>query len=203
MSGIEKLRNAIAKMKTVGIINKNGLRAVQSSYWPEIFHEGHPPGHGRSGSVKYLDESQRQKHIATFNGINLVIKPTAVFQIGISKSTKGEVIYVVDDNGKFYVGMKDLGSFHHSSFLAGHAVRGAGTMIIKEDFEVAEINNNSGHYCPSVPQMFRVALAIKLNGGDLDRIKFKVNGGVGQESVIFEGSGMEFLHAVRDGDVAV
>jgi len=203
MSGIEKIRNAIAKMKTVGIINNNGLRAVQRSYWPEIFHEGHPPGHGRSGSVRYLSENQRQKHVATFDGSKLVIKPTAVFQIGISQSTKGDVIYVVDDNGKFYVGMKELGSFHHSSFLAGHAVRGAGTMILEKNFEVVEVNNNSGHYCPSVPQMFRVALAIKLNGGDLERIRFKVNGGMGQASVLFEGSGMAFLHAVRDGNVAV
>src|SRR5690606_22880679 len=133
--------------------------------------------HGRSGSVRYLSENQRQKHVATFDGSKLVVKPTAVFQIGISQSTKGDVIYVVDDNGKFYVGMKELGSFHHSSFLAGHAVRGAGTMPLEKDFEVAEVNNNREHYCPSVPQMFRLGLAPKHNGGDLERLRFRGKGG--------------------------
>lgn len=199
---MRSIKDIKAKLQTVGVLNSHGLKGVQQAYWPEVFQEGHPPGHGRTGAVAYLNEEQRAKHVVSFEDDALKVPPVRRFPLGITRSFKGEVIYVVDDRGKFYVGIKDIGKFHHSSFLSGNTCRGAGTMVISEDFKVDEINNKSGHYCPGVPQMFRVAIAVKLNGGNLDAIRFNVIGGPGQPATLFDGTGTAFLEAVRAGTVS-
>lgn len=58
-------------------------------------------------------------------------------------------IFVVDPYGNFYFSKFSFPTvFHHSSFLAGNAVAGAGEMVISHG-RVISLNNESGHYKPS------------------------------------------------------
>jgi len=64
------------------------------------------------------------------------------------QSTHEKWIYVTDCDGKFYVGQKIKGQFHHSSFLAGGAICAAGGIKVREG-KLLEINPKSGHYKPA------------------------------------------------------
>lgn len=80
-------------------------------------------------------------------------------------------IYVTDCSGKFYVGQKTKGHFHHSSFLAGGAICAAGGIKVREG-KLLEINPNSGHYKPA--QHHFKALVDRLVGEGIDISDVKV-----------------------------
>jgi len=79
-------------------------------------------------------------------------------------------IYVTDCNGKFYVGQKIKGHFHHSSFLAGGAIRAAGGIKAREG-KLIEINPNSGHYKPGQDHFEALIERLKGEGIDLSDVK--------------------------------
>ena len=64
---------------------------------------------------------------------------TGTIDVGIIRQ---KWIYVTDCDGKFYVGQKKKGHFHHSSFLAGGAICAAGGIKVRE-CKLLEINPNS------------------------------------------------------------
>ncbi|CAG8470028.1 7381_t:CDS:2, partial [Acaulospora colombiana] len=74
-------------------------------------------------------------------------------------------IYVTDCEERFYVGRKQKGHFHHSSFLAGGAICAAGGIKVDQG-KLLEINPNSGHYKPA--QRHFKALIERLRNGDVD-----------------------------------
>ncbi|CAB4429466.1 unnamed protein product [Rhizophagus irregularis] len=80
-------------------------------------------------------------------------------------------IYVTDCSGKFYVGQKKKGHFHHSSFLAGGAICAAGGIKVREG-KLLEINPNSGHYKPA--QHHFKALVERLVGEGIDITMFSM-----------------------------
>ena len=60
-------------------------------------------------------------------------------------------IWVLDTKGQFYSSVEQSpGKFHHSSFLGGGLVEGAGQVVFV-DGQITRINNASGHYKPDVP----------------------------------------------------
>jgi hypothetical protein len=168
------MNRAIATMRARGLIPGRGEKAVDSAYWPEVLDPNHRATHGRNGNVTYLEtEAARARHLAKFQKNELVINPINYFRIGIMQNTVGEIIYVVDRHNNFYVGKKNLGHFHHSSFLGGTQVLAAGSMIIAAGLKIVEVNNHSGHYLPGLQQLKRAAITMQLRGADLKLIRFK------------------------------
>ena len=61
-------------------------------------------------------------------------------------------IYVMGRDGKFYSNSHKIGLFHHSSFLSGGDVAGAGEMKVTGG-NLEWITNKSGHYFPGEAQL--------------------------------------------------
>lgn len=91
-----------------------------------------------------------------------------------SHGTKGKAIFVVDPLGQFYSGTQIMNFFHHSSFLAGAAVIGAGELLIDEQGNLIEISNNSGHYEPGPEEMVNILKLLRGNGIDLTKVTLKL-----------------------------
>ncbi|NHZ43635.1 hypothetical protein [Massilia aquatica] len=166
-------RRAFQALKGHNLIAHGGEKAVDRAYWSEVTNPSHPPGHGRTGNVKYLTPRQRRLHLTTFKDDHLVLSRASIFEIGINMTSRGEIIYVVDPLRNFYVGFKTIGTFHHSSFLAGAQVLAAGSMIIAPGMIIVEVNNHSGHYKPGLAQLKLAATVMKLKGANLNAISFK------------------------------
>lgn len=82
-------------------------------------------------------------------------------------------IYVSDCEGRFYVGRKIKGHFHHSSFLAGGAIRAAGGIKVRQG-KLLEINPNSGHYKPTQHHFKDLIKRLRKEGIDVDSEDVKV-----------------------------
>jgi hypothetical protein len=127
--------------------------------------------------VKYLTEPERKQ-------FSLDISGGTISQNGKEYDTKdsftmtsgrGSAIYVMDPNGKFYAGPHMAGRFHHSSFLAGGAVAGAGEMQVTAG-KLTKISNKSGHYNPNEYQVFQTLAQLQSQGVDLNNVSLELLG---------------------------
>lgn len=82
---------------------------------------------------------------------------------------KGWGVYVMDPNGQFYAGPHVIGQFHHSSFLSGGAIAGAGELKVGSG-RLKEINNKSGHYKPGLYQIVQTLMQLDKDGVDLSTV---------------------------------
>ncbi|MEN8907608.1 MAG: hypothetical protein ABF289_16780 [Clostridiales bacterium] len=69
-------------------------------------------------------------------------------------------IYVMDEFGNLFVSISHTEKFHHSSFLSGKPVAGAGEIIIEKG-KLIFINNKSGHYTPNCLYLTQVRSRFK------------------------------------------
>jgi hypothetical protein len=85
---------------------------------------------------------------------------------GTLHSGLDRAMFVMDRNGNLYVSLEQtLGHLHHSSFLSGQPVAGAGELVVHDG--VPEIiSRKSGHYRPT-PEQQQTVIDI-LNGQGLD-----------------------------------
>ncbi len=74
-------------------------------------------------------------------------------------SGKGFAIYVMSPTGEFYSASHKVGLFHHSSFLGGDEIGGAGEWKI-EDGILKSITNKSGHYEPGQISWYRCSFSL-------------------------------------------
>ncbi|MBK8041096.1 MAG: hypothetical protein IPK22_28775 [Verrucomicrobiaceae bacterium] len=96
-------------------------------------------------------------------------------------------IFVMDEAGKFYAKAESAShdgqdvfsgrgvDIHHSSFLAGDAVAGAGEMLVNQDGTIKEITDRSGHYKPGEEQTQQVLSEMEQRGMNLDNTKFTMD----------------------------
>ncbi len=173
-SGAELWEGVRKTFKTLGLLGRPpGTKVITQSYWPEVHHPTHKSTVGDT-NVSYLDETKRKKHQVKFDGRTLVVPVVNRFEIGVLQNTAGDLIYVVDASHNFFVGIKKLSEFHHSSFLAGGPARAAGTIRLGQGFQILEVNNHSGHYKPGLLELKQAADTISLLGGDLNLIPFRL-----------------------------
>ncbi|MFP4310419.1 MAG: hypothetical protein ACLFS9_00365 [Nitriliruptoraceae bacterium] len=90
-------------------------------------------------------------------------------------SGKGWGIYVMAPDGRLYAGSHRVGLFHHSSFLAGSDVAGAGE-IKAEGGKLRGITNKSGHYTPGPEQMRQVLEELAGRGTSLAGVELRLVG---------------------------
>ncbi|KAK8861514.1 hypothetical protein IAR55_002335 [Kwoniella newhampshirensis] len=79
-------------------------------------------------------------------------------------------IYVSDMSLNLFVGIKQSGSFQHSSFLAGTKVTSAGIIVVKQGV-IKSLNPLSGHYRSSIEHYRAFIAQLESKGVDLSHVK--------------------------------
>lgn len=82
-------------------------------------------------------------------------------------SGPGYAIYVMSCSGHLHAGSHSVGHRHHSSFLGGAPVFGAGE-IKAEGGRITFLSNKSGHYVPGRNQLLAVLAMLQQGGVALD-----------------------------------
>ena len=98
-------------------------------------------------------------------------KPEQEFDANFLKKYLG--IFIMDEWGTFYFSSSPKkGKFHHSSFLAGAPVAGAGEMLICQG-KLIFLNNQSGHYQPPPGTLKQVLQQLKIHSVPIRNIQVK------------------------------
>ncbi|MEQ1750590.1 MAG: hypothetical protein ABL974_14280 [Prosthecobacter sp.] len=139
-------------------------------------------------TTQYMNDQQREDHQVGF-------KPAADETGAQNAKLKGdsmrrgeEHIFVMDGEGEVFakeaqaaLNQKDETGrgvhVHHSSFLAGEAVAGAGEMKIDDTGFLKEVTDRSGHYKPGEAQTAQTLGALEEKGVNLNNVKFTLDRG--------------------------
>jgi hypothetical protein len=103
--------------------------------------------------VKYLKEDDRSRYELYYDSALHQGDPEQKTEkkfttAGMQAKMKGKDwgIYVMDPQGHVYAEGHKPGLFHHSSFLAGGDVAGAGELKVDKEGKLEHITNKTGHY---------------------------------------------------------
>ncbi|CAK7263028.1 hypothetical protein SEPCBS57363_000359 [Sporothrix epigloea] len=97
-------------------------------------------------------------------------RPATIFDTLMRKSVqKNTWIFVADTSFRLYVGLKDSGSFQHSSFLQGARISAAGLIKIRKGTLVA-LSPLSGHYRPPVSNFRAFMQSLREEGVDMQHL---------------------------------
>lgn len=134
----------------------------------EEFKGEHVPGNARWGTaVKYLKGAQRERFKLSVKDGKLYDSEGNLFDTSTAKSlhsTDPRAIFVMDENGNIYASTKhSMGKFHHSSFLAGGDIAGAGELKVSNG-ELKLLSDQSGHYKPSWAMTQQVIKELQSRG---------------------------------------
>ena len=137
----------------------------------------HLPGNSvwHNQGVRYLDDAGRQQHQLFIKDGKLFDSEGNPFDTSLGRSAhqggEGRAIFVMDRDGNLYASnYHGVGEFHHSSFLGGRPVAGAGELGVK-DGKLVTLTDQSGHYKPGP----------EFTGQVVDRLK---GGGITPENVL-------------------
>jgi uncharacterized Zn-binding protein involved in type VI secretion len=116
--------------------------------------------HQKTTTVQYLDETERAQFRLSVKDGKLYDATGKPFDTSQGESLHtlggGRAIWVMDEKGNIYASNHhEKGEFHHSSFLAGGDVAGAGEMEVKNG-ELVLLSSRSGHYRPK-PEIHKQA----------------------------------------------
>ena len=114
-------------------------------------------------SVAYLSKNERR---------NYQLKVGGTIHKGDGGLLVGRNIFVMTDSKKFYSTKKETGRLHHSTFLAGQKVRGAGELITNEAGKLEEITDYSGHYQPNKAEMQDVIRVLQSSGVNIHKVMY-------------------------------
>ncbi|XP_042943712.1 IQ domain-containing protein IQM3-like isoform X2 [Carya illinoinensis] len=96
--------------------------------------------------------------------------PSGHYLHTIRGSQGSKWIFVVSTSGRLYVGKKEKGRFHHSSFLAGGATIAAGSLVAEHGI-LKSISGYSGHYRPTDESIERFLYFLGDNGVNLKGVQ--------------------------------
>jgi hypothetical protein len=146
--------------------------------------------------AKYLTQSEADSHRVQFRGgiakqLNVKAGSTSLVPldtatVGKAKEEGGQDTpeeqgwlpghsgYVLSMGGDFFSAKHELNTkgenFYHSSYMAGSAVKCAGTWLVKLG-RVVEITDASGHYKPTQDHLIRAVETLKANGVNMDALR--------------------------------
>lgn len=146
--------------------------SITKSLRPE-FRGEHIPGNSIWGTaVRYLNKSQRETFKLTVKDGKLYDSEGNLFDTSGSHSLHSadpRAIFVMDSHGNIYASTEHTrGIFHHSSFLAGGDVAGAGELKVSNG-HLQLISDQSGHYRPSWPMTQQVMNELRSQGVPVDQ----------------------------------
>lgn len=96
--------------------------------------------------------------------------PAAILDHFLRKSVRpNSWIFVADTSFRLYVGIKQSGTFQHSSFLHGARISAAGLIKIK-DGQLRKLSPLSGHYRPPTKNFRAFVRSLKDAGVDMSRV---------------------------------
>ena len=124
-----------------------------------------PDTKGSKSKVKYIQTDEARKEFELEIGGSLKQGGEAYDTSKMYSKFMGDGfgIFVMSADGRFYSTSHKIGLFHHSSFLAGGAVAGAGEMKV-EGGTLKYITNKSGHYWPGDRELVQTLTALKRAG---------------------------------------
>ncbi|MCP2295811.1 hypothetical protein APR11_002229 [Nocardia amikacinitolerans] len=104
-------------------------------------------------NVKYLTEEERKAYQLFVRDGKIYDANGNLFDTSAASTAHspggGRAIFVMDENGNMYASTRHaVGEFHHSSFLGGKPVAGAGELQVVNG-ELKLITDQSGHYKPA------------------------------------------------------
>lgn len=125
-------------------------------------------------AVEYLDESDREDFKLTVKDGKLYDADGELFDTSDARSLHSKddprAIFVMDHDGNIYASKSHSeGEFHHSSFLAGGDVAGAGELKVSNG-ELKLLSDKSGHYRPTLDMTRQVAQELQSRGVPLDDV---------------------------------
>lgn len=174
------------KSNEIPIVDKNGQYTTDESQFDTF-------------KVEYLalPEDRMEYRLIFYGG--LIYQNREPFST--TKSTTwfsgtGTAIYVMDPDGGFYAGPHKIGRFHHSSFLAGGAIAGAGEMKAEQG-KLIEISNKSGHYTPGDDEMYQVLQELDSQRVSLKEARLKLE----PEGKYYPGGPERFMSEYKNGMV--
>ena len=168
-----------------------------------------PEGAGRqvAYNVEYLGEGFRDRYRVQFQDGKLhrngVLFDTANQKTGFSGW--GSAIFVIGPDG-FYSGSHSVGEFHHSSFLSGGAVLGAGEIKTNSEGQIISISNKSGHYKPGKGELINTLKFLQDKAIDLSSIELQEIHPAGEQFEIgvkfIYSSALEYLDSKGNGPLS-
>lgn len=134
------------------------------------------PGDGKDRMVQYLSVEERKQYVLEFVEGKLIQggRPLPHLEQGADPNTEAEYLYSMDAQGVVYIKPASPAltcKFHHSSFVAGAPVAGAGQIKIRQG-KATFIDNCSGHYRPSDELMDQVLSVLRQNNVEVERIRY-------------------------------
>lgn len=134
------------------------------------------PGDKKDRMVQYLSVEERKQYVLEFNDGTLMQggKTLPHLEPGADPNTEVEYLYSMDLEGTIYVAPASpmlTCKFHHSSFVAGGPVAGAGQIKIRRG-KATFIDNCSGHYHPSDDVMDQVLSVLKQHNVEVEQIRY-------------------------------
>ena len=126
-------------------------------------------------TVRYMDDATREQHrLFVRDGKLYNAKDGTPFDTSQATTAHtaggGRAMYVMDRNGNLYArNHQEVGVWHHSSFLRGDDVAGAGELDVR-DGVVNVISRKSGHYMPTEEAQQQVLDELRRQGLDTSRI---------------------------------
>jgi hypothetical protein len=142
------LRPLLAEWK--GIFKENKLHGrANLSFWDWL--ESEEKLQGEEG-VEYLDDDGRllREIVVSGQGLLYYKKCGTLFDTknkATSKNGTGWACFVISPDDRLYSDSHVNGKFHHSSFLAGAPVKGAGEIVVERG-ALSAFTPKSGHYKP-------------------------------------------------------
>lgn len=125
--------------------------------------------------VKYLDKAGRKNYRIEPRGGRLwkgnVGFDTDTLQTAFSGL--GFAIWVLSPKDKFYAGSHKVGQFHHSSFLSGEKVLGAGEMVVQGG-KLRLLTGKSGHYKPQLEHLVYAVDVLRKQSIDLSSFRVQI-----------------------------
>ncbi len=126
--------------------------------------------------VTYLSEIEREQYRLTVHDGRLYDgtgRPFTSSADGSAHSNDARSIFVMDRHGNLYASNGHApGEFHHSSFLAGDSVSGAGEIKVV-DGRLELVSDQSGHYQPSEQMTANVFQELSRDGVDVSDVEFE------------------------------
>jgi hypothetical protein len=139
-------------------------------------------------TTQYMNDQQREEHQLHFRPGYDNTGAENMRVSGESLDKGEEHIFVMDGEGQMFakegqaaLNQKDATgrgvNVHHSSFLAGEDIAGAGEMKIDNTGFLKEVTDRSGHYKPGETQTQQTLAELENKGVNLNNVKFTLDRG--------------------------